>query len=418
MSNGENQKARNSTHWLKSFVESTAPSGSPEIWRRWCAFASVSCAIRRRLRYFAWGNYLYPNLYILLVGPPGFGKSTAIRDARFILRQLPQITLAPSMITKEKLIEIFAQSGETILYPSDTHPRIVNSVAMLCDEFGVFVRPSDAELTTILTDLYDANDKAIFTYATRGRAEQDVVESSYATLLGGTTPKAIAESSGIKMLGTGFFARFIIAYAEQRKAMSPFKRGPQVDLSPLVEDIQQISSLIGDYAFTPAAQKVYDDWYFSGMSPAPTDARLAEYVGRRPSHLLKLCMIFAVSKRNDLIVEEEDVIEARQLMLETEVEMRLAVEKAGQDKNSEAIDYVHDWACKQFLMTSSPIRESYLRAQLIQHVPPFQLSLIVDSMISTGMLRQVGGQGAARLFVPQVRDRESGEYKSQNEGKN
>ena len=61
--------------WIELFVEQTAETASPPIFRKWAAISAVAGAMERKSWIVTRGTPLYPNLYIILIGPPGVGKS-------------------------------------------------------------------------------------------------------------------------------------------------------------------------------------------------------------------------------------------------------------------------------------------------------------------------------------------------------
>lgn len=60
--------------WIDAFIRYTAPLPSPEIFRRWAAISGVAGALERRVFTRLAGRPIYPNLYALMVAPPGVGK--------------------------------------------------------------------------------------------------------------------------------------------------------------------------------------------------------------------------------------------------------------------------------------------------------------------------------------------------------
>ena len=63
--------------WISDFMEYTQGSPTPEIFRLWSAITAVSGALERRVWIETAQSKLYPNLFTLLVAPPGIGKCLA-----------------------------------------------------------------------------------------------------------------------------------------------------------------------------------------------------------------------------------------------------------------------------------------------------------------------------------------------------
>src|SRR4051812_10073926 len=109
MSESYTRKCQN---WLKSYEEYVMPRiAAPRSYVFWSGVHNLAAAIRRKV--FIGKNTLgswecYPHCFILLVGPPGFRKNTAMGPAIEINEELAEadiISHAPSFITKESLID-------------------------------------------------------------------------------------------------------------------------------------------------------------------------------------------------------------------------------------------------------------------------------------------------------------------------
>ena len=64
-------------HWrdlIDLVMEFTEDAMSPELFRRWGAIALVAGAMERRVWTRTKAGEVFPNLYTLLVAPPGVGK--------------------------------------------------------------------------------------------------------------------------------------------------------------------------------------------------------------------------------------------------------------------------------------------------------------------------------------------------------
>ena len=71
--------------WIDTYLKYTKGTPTPSIFRLWSAITAVSGAVERRVWVETGKGKLYPNLYTLLVGPPGSGKSQAIKPVKELL---------------------------------------------------------------------------------------------------------------------------------------------------------------------------------------------------------------------------------------------------------------------------------------------------------------------------------------------
>ena len=99
--------------WLESYLIYTAKSEPPILYKTWTAISVIAACMRRKCK-FQWGTIsVYPNLYIVLVGPPGrCRKGTAMTVGENMLRELG-IKLSSSSITREALVHQLKTSSDT-----------------------------------------------------------------------------------------------------------------------------------------------------------------------------------------------------------------------------------------------------------------------------------------------------------------
>src|SRR5258706_8486709 len=93
--------------WLESYLEYTDSSEPPTTFHIWCALATIAGALQRRV-YLQQGleRTIYPNLYVILIGPSGrTRKGVALGIAKELLGTVQTISISPeSSSGREALI--------------------------------------------------------------------------------------------------------------------------------------------------------------------------------------------------------------------------------------------------------------------------------------------------------------------------
>jgi hypothetical protein len=368
---------------------------------------AVSSALQRKVWIVVEGRTLFPNTYTLLVGPPGVGKTTAIDYVREIMLKVPAIKMTPSRTTPEKFIEILKTSHKTEISgqsPKGIIPYIHASLAVPLNEFAVFLKPHDIDFMILLTDLFDC--PAVWENATLIRGI-DRVENCFLTIAGGITPKTINAVFGDKAFGMGFTARLFLIYSEEKKSRPLFSAHRPPEIEDLVADLSDINAIRGEFQMEPAAVEFAETWYAAGMPPLPSDSRFSEYLPRRGTHWLKLSLLVSASRRSTRVITLDDVHFARDLLLEAEEVMPLALESVGQNPMADAIKTIHKWALIRYNTTSkTPIAESQIRRQLLIDIPVQYHLQTIEALVSGGFLSVFSGELPNRLFVPVMKERE------------
>src|SRR4249920_2845006 len=130
--------------WIESFIDYTSGTQSPERFRRWTAASIIAGALERKVWTKVFKRTLYPNMYILLAGGPGIGKSDALRGASDLWDALPELHVAPSSVSRASLVDSLVAAERSVLRPTDTNPYTkFNSLQVAATEFGTFLSSYD-----------------------------------------------------------------------------------------------------------------------------------------------------------------------------------------------------------------------------------------------------------------------------------
>src|SRR5271155_3237484 len=104
------------TNWISAYAAALDPiTEAPSAYVIWSAISVISAVLKKKV-WVRRGTYkVYPNQYIVLVGPPGVGKGTAIHPAHaFIKDYKPQLSnYLSDRITAPKIIEKLADGFQT-----------------------------------------------------------------------------------------------------------------------------------------------------------------------------------------------------------------------------------------------------------------------------------------------------------------
>lgn len=286
--------------WIQAYMAYTAESQSPDEYHTWTALSTIAGAIRRRAFFDMTYFLLYPNLYIVLVGPAGrCKKSTAMRIGRDMLREVPGCSFSSDSTTRERMILDLSQ---TLV---DGH----SSMTAYSTEFASLLTSSGMDMVVFLTDIYDSPPE--WSHRTK-MGGTNKIKAPWLNLLGATTPDWIARSLPLDTVGIGLTSRIIFVYQDTPRIRDPFPElsKEQAMLKELlVKDMVAIANIQGQYTLAPEAKEMYRAWDMkrqAEINPA-ADPRLSGYYERKPMHVLKLAMIVAASRSNELVISVKDL---------------------------------------------------------------------------------------------------------------
>jgi hypothetical protein len=373
--------SRNLPNWLEAYLAYTAESESPETFHLWVGLATIAGAVRRKA-FFDMGYFLvFPNLYIVIVSPPGrCKKSTAMRIGRKLLGEVPGINFTTDSVSRERLIQDLSQSFV------DGH----SSMTAYSSEFASMLTTSGMDMVVFLTDIYDSPTE--WSHKTKSGGTNKI-KSPYLNLIGATTPDWLARAMPLDTIGIGLTSRVIFVYADTPRAAKPFPAlsSAQRKLGELLlEDLIEIAGINGEYTFDEEARDAYEKWYLARFknSDPQIDSRLSGYFERKPIHLLKTCMIVAAARHNDTVITMKDLQLAHELIDRAEETMPKVFSAVGKNPlNMDTED-----ALAQILVTPGGVSYGEILERLKHNVRKEEMDEILETLILIGKVQFKGGR--------------------------
>jgi hypothetical protein len=301
----------------------TEDSEPPINFRKWVAISTVASALQRKIKFeLGLSITIYPNLYVVLVGPPATGKGTAMGFAEDIINKVPSIKISAQATSLQALIKNLKETNLTDLNKETGGMIFHSSLTVFSNEFTVFLGYHNSELIATLCDWFDCKEKWTYDTIKRGKEE---IRGVWVNILAGTTHESLQASFPMEAIGGGLSSRiiFVNEYKKGKDVILPNMTESQLTLQHcLIRDLEQISMLSGVYKTTENALGTYYDWCIRSINNPPfQDRKFDAYIGRRRVHLLSLAMICAASRSDKLIIEQQDMERSIQLIEEVEINM-------------------------------------------------------------------------------------------------
>ena len=382
--------SRELTNWLDSYLEYTDSTESPISYHQWCSLSSVAGALQRRI-YLRWGHeIIYPNLYVVLIGPSGrTRKGTALGIAKDILKEITGVTVTPeSSSGRQAMILAMKRASVNFQDPSDGKVKYHCAVTAFSEELSVFLGQGDIAYLSNLTDWYDSKDD--WEYETVGRGK-DTLHGLCLNLMGGTAPDWIQSMIPHEAVGGGFTSRIIFIVEEHKRKIVPEHTLTvrETELrGMLINDLERVSKLAGEVTMTPDAKQAYVSWYIEqdrltgDGHPAIDDPRFAGYCERRATHLRKLMLVCSASRGDDLKITVPDFKRALQYLLDAERNMYKTFGGFGKSKSSDATETIKNYIEKVQYTTRRTVLSRFYR-----DVDAFTLTQIETTLVQMGCLK-------------------------------
>jgi hypothetical protein len=351
------EPGRNYPNWIEAIVDAYPDTPIPARYRRWAAISAISGALGRKC-WYDWGPYLvYPQQFIVLVGPRGVGKTAALSlpySDCFNKLGVPAGAQEPDpdnpadtgngwkwgwqeyqlknplrfligRVTTEQLVKDIAHAEREDHEVSSFEETVTTAeISLVTNEFKVFVNRNDGYQDGFMTDAWDGLPAS---YRTKHQGRY-YIESPFVNWIAGATPEQFVDNMPPGALEQGWMSRILPVWWAGRRMDEDIEYPSPTDrtIKFLRSDLAQIAQMRGQFFFEDDELKEeVRGWIKSGGPPRPTDPKLAGYLERRASHFMKVTMAVAAANHQDAVIKRQDFLQAQSYLLEIEEDMPKAL---------------------------------------------------------------------------------------------
>lgn len=310
---------------ISSYLELTDNTEPRLSYRMACIISAIASCLQRKV-FLPWGDlYFYPNMFIVLVGPPAARKGTAIGPVRDMLDGIG-IPMAADESSRQRLVQLLQESSVTDISKQGLQCSHC-SMTMHASELTVTLGYNNMSLLTYLNDWFDCRNK--FVYSTVAR-ENEEINNVWVNLLGATTPTLLQSAMPQEAVGAGFTSRTFFVYASDKAKVVVKPTSPDGMFEAVQHDLKHLlRHFVGPFQYDKDFDDLYAHWRQTSDNLNMGDFRLNHYVDRRATHFMKLCMIFCASRTDEMVIRGVDFERALTFMEAVEGNMRYVFEGMG-----------------------------------------------------------------------------------------
>lgn len=369
---------------IDEFVKDTPATESPELFRKWCAIAAISGLAQRRIWCDIGKGALFPNQFILLVSPPGVGKSVVLKMVEQLWSLNRDIYIGDETTTIPGLLDYMQDCQSPASYGGvtvQTHP-----ISVACREYGTYMKSYDLSALNLLNDFWDC-PKA-FSEMTRGGGK-NTLDFPVMNLVSGTQPSYLNNVLPEEAWSLGFCSRLILVYDWRIKQLRTRERLslPKFNPEKYKPAVDALCKWQGQLKLSPDALDYFDSWIVDeGMKPVPMHPRLASYVARRPVHWLKVAMCFALASGSTQI-SKLHLEQAKQALVEIEELMPEIFRDMSKQSDKDVLDEIR-MAIARLAMREAQIPERKLIQLLTTKIAAHRVGYFLDTMESAGYITE------------------------------
>jgi energy-coupling factor transporter ATP-binding protein EcfA2 len=302
-------------NFIASYLKYNEGNEVNTSYHQWCALSALASAASRKVWIDMGYFVVYPNLYVVLLGPPGNGKTTGMNIMARMLTKVGSIPMSADCQSAQDIVKMLSapESQVSFILPNG-EPFIYTPHNLFLTELSNFVAIDPANMIDFLVTIYDKEDR----YAKRTlRHGEQVIIAPFFNMLACTVPDTIVKYFKNDIVSGGFSRRavFILEdYKEDRRVPRPVVTPEQQKAhDECVAWCMKLQTVGGKFTMTPEADKWWDRWYKTRIMT--NDPNLANFDRTKPTQLLKLAMLLQLGRSLELTIDVE-ILETGLAMLD------------------------------------------------------------------------------------------------------
>lgn len=288
-------------------------------------------------------------MYIVLVGPAGSRKTTAMAACKGILRCFPEeVPLCAEAITKEALVKDLVANQRAFELEGKAYPY--SPITVCVSELSQFMGVGADRMADFLTSIYDEDR---YEYKVKNKPEggsnRDVVDGPFMNLLAGTVPSWITTYLKGNIITSGFARRTMFVYEFEDSEPIPFPEiSPEARAAreKCIEWGRQLIKVKGEFKWDAAARDWYGKWYIAhrkGLNRATQDPNSTGYYESKHAMLLKVAMLVSLSESLELTLYTETLQAALAMLELSEKNLNRVFDGVGRNPLNSSATYVIDY---------------------------------------------------------------------------
>lgn len=373
-------------------VENTKPC---HAFHTWSMLYAMSVFAGRRF-WFPFGRFnYYTNLYVVLVGPPSAGKSSAMNPAKAIVRASGVCPIAASQITKEALMLKMSSTvdGKPKKVPYEGQKFFewggkrheYNQYAIFATELTQFIGVNPLGFIEFFTAAWD---EPVIEVETKGKGH-DFVVGPYITLLACMTPDIVKGYLKMNVLSSGFARRTAFVH-DTGKNIVPWPTNTpeqQAAILRLVEFGKNLQNRSGAFSISPECAEFYEAWNLENeqtlLNKPPTTQGWYDSKGEM---LFKLSMLIALATNcKELVIEVPHYKLALQFCAMLEKNLERVFEGIGINPNAQVALQM----CRMLEHMPTPMNKKHVEAMFFEHASSLnELRDTIAHLVNVGKLQE------------------------------
>lgn len=284
-------------NFLADYLHFNSGNEANTNYHTWCALSALASLVSRKVWVDMGYFQVYPNLYTILVGPPGNKKTLAMDLAKDLVREVGGVPFSAECQTKEHLVKVLTECEVHLTPKEGAPPYIYTPLTIYATELSQFIGVDPARMLDFLVTVYD---RKFYDSGTLKHGQQAIV-GPYINLVGCTTPEWITNYLKTDIITGGFSRRCVFVLEDEndkRIALPVVTDDMRAAWRRCVERGQQLSQVFGEFTWDYETLQYYRKWYETRT--ISTNPSICAFDRTQFIQVLKVSMLLTLAQTNEL----------------------------------------------------------------------------------------------------------------------
>ena len=306
---------------------------TPRSYIKWATLAAISAIVKKNVWTEKYAYKVYPNIYVMLVGPPGITKSYATSLSKQMVESINNTKVISGMNSIEGMIQ---EMGSASL--DERGLPVVGTNAFICSNEFTNLLLDNPQAFSVLTELYDACYNIGNSWKKTLKSGKVELKDPYLTMISASNTAHFNDKLRTVDIEGGFIGRTMVVLEKDRHRINSLIRKPgrTFNVTELKDELLRISRLKGEFRWADEkTMSLYETWDMDFKNQTKTDT--TGTFRRMPDHVVKVAMLSAIAEGDDLIFTYPIIERAISTCEQLITNIRSVTAGSGSAANSQAI---------------------------------------------------------------------------------
>lgn len=324
-------------NFLDDYLLYTGGNEASPLFHAWGGLSALSAVVSRKVFFDQAYFKIYPNLYVIFVGEPGDGKSTAMALSKGMV-QKSAMPIAPSSCTLQQISFLMSETQTDSIchlkFINGTLPVQVTQFSFYADEIVVMLSAggNPKSLIEFFTTIYAVESHEV---ATKNKGT-DLIVSPYVTMLACMTPEQTSQLFKENLISGGFSRRGIFVWGKRHGepvALPKHDTLREEAKERCLAHLLKVKKFFCEYKLSECGREWFVPWYNAKfrMMGMPYSSVFKNWLRTKDTQLIKVAMLLDLAQNMTGVLTAKLFEEALLLLDRVEVNLHRVLAGAGRN---------------------------------------------------------------------------------------